>query len=56
MIEECYKAGAKKVNVDWYSDTASRLHYLYADTDTLGTVLPWEEEKAKQRKVKGQKK
>ena len=48
VIEECYRAGAKKVNIDWSSDTASRLHYLYADAETLGTVLPWEEEKAKQ--------
>jgi len=48
VVEECYRAGAKKVNIDWSSDTASRLHYLYADAETLGTVLPWEEEKAKQ--------
>ena len=48
VIEECYRAGAKKVNIDWQSDTASRLHYLYADGETLGAVLPWEEEKAKQ--------
>ncbi len=48
VIEECYRAGAKKVNIDWQSDTASRLHYLYAEEETLSTVLPWEEEKAKQ--------
>ena len=48
VIEACYRAGARKVNVDWNSDTASRLHFQYADTETLGTVLPWEEEKAKQ--------
>ena len=48
VIEECYRAGAKKVNIDWQSDTASRLHYLYADAETLGATLPWEEEKAKQ--------
>ncbi len=48
LAEECYKAGAKKVNVEWQSDGISRLHYLYADQETLGTVLPWEEAKAKQ--------
>ena len=48
VIEECYQAGAKKVNVDWSSDAQSRLNYLYADQDTLAAVLPWEEEKAKQ--------
>lgn len=26
----------------------SRLHYLHADAETLGTVLPWEEARAKQ--------
>jgi len=48
VIEECYKAGAKKVNVDWAYDLHSRLNYLYADQETLQKVLPWEEEKLKQ--------
>ena len=48
IIEECYKAGAKKVNVDWASDAHSRLNFLYADQEVLGTVLPWEEAKLKQ--------
>ncbi len=48
VAEECYRAGAKKVNMDWRSDTKSRLDYLYADTGTLCTVLPWEEAKMKQ--------
>lgn len=48
MIEECYKAGAKKVNVDWLYDAQSRLNYQYADQDVLSTVLPWEEAKMKQ--------
>ncbi|MBR5751874.1 MAG: aminopeptidase, partial [Clostridia bacterium] len=48
LAEECYRAGAKKVNVDWSSDAVSRLHYLYADEDVLSRVLPWEEEKMKQ--------
>ncbi|MBQ8092488.1 MAG: aminopeptidase [Clostridia bacterium] len=48
IMEECYKAGAKKVNVDWTFDMQSRLNYLYADQETLSAVLPWEEEKLKQ--------
>ena len=48
VIEECYKAGAKKVNVDWLYDIQSRLNYLYAEQDVLSKVLPWEEAKMKQ--------
>ena len=48
VMEECYKAGAKKVNVEWVYDLQSRLNYLYADQETLGRVLPWEEEKLRQ--------
>ena len=48
ITEECYLAGAKKVNVDWYSDMQSRLNFQYADRETLSRVLPWEEEKARQ--------
>ena len=48
LIEACYQAGAKKVNVDWTYDMQSRLNYLYADQETLAAVLPWEEAKMKQ--------
>ena len=48
IIEECYKAGAKKVNVDWVYDVQARLNFLYASEETLCTVLPWEEAKMKQ--------
>ena len=48
VMEECYKAGARKVNVEWIFDRQSRLNYLYAEEKTLATVLPWEEEKLKQ--------
>lgn len=48
IIEECYRAGAKKVNVDWSYDVHSRLNFLYADEETLSAVLPWQEEKMKQ--------
>ena len=48
LTEACYKAGAKKVNVDWRSDAQTRLNYLYAGQETLSNVLPWEEEKMRQ--------
>ena len=48
VMEECYKAGAKKVNVNWTSNVQDRLNFTYADEEVLGTVLPWEEEKSKQ--------
>ncbi len=48
LIEECYKAGAKKVNVDWTYDVQSRLNFLYAGQDVLARVLPWEEAKMRQ--------
>ena len=48
ITEACYRAGAKKVNVDWTSDQQSRLNFLYASEETLSAVLPWEEAKMKQ--------
>lgn len=35
LIEECYKAGAKKVNVEWQSDAQKRLNFTYADEEVL---------------------
>lgn len=48
VMEECYEAGAKKVNVEWSCDQQNRLNFQYASEETLSTVLPWEEEKLKQ--------
>lgn len=48
LMEACYQAGAKKVNVDWIYDVQNRLNFLYADQDVLSAVLPWEEAKLKQ--------
>ena len=48
ITEECYKAGAAKVNVNWLSDAQNRLNCLYADQEVLSKVLPWEEAKMKQ--------
>lgn len=49
VVEECYRAGAKYVSIDWSWDTIDRLHYQYADTEVLGEVLPWEVAKGEQQ-------
>ena len=46
ITEECYLAGAKKVEVEWLCDGVSRLHFQYADQETLSTVAAWEEARA----------
>ena len=51
MTEECYKAGVKKVNVEWQSDGISRLHFQYAEQEILSQVAEWEEAKARQMTV-----
>ena len=48
LTEECYLAGARKVNVEWQSDGISRLHFQYAEQEVLSRVEAWEEAKAKQ--------
>ena len=48
ITEECYKAGAEKVNVEWLSDAQKRLDHRYSDQAVLAAVLPWEEAKMKQ--------
>ena len=51
VIEACYRAGARRVNVNWESDAKTRLDFLYAQQEELAGVLPWEEEKARQMTV-----
>ena len=41
IVEECYKAGAKKVVVDWSCDAVSRLSYKYMKLSELGKVAPY---------------
>ena len=42
VVEECYKAGASKVSIDWTVDGLGVLHYKYQDIETLKTVEEWE--------------
>ena len=48
LTEECYRAGAKLVRVEWQSDELSRLHYQFAQQEALSAVADWEEAKARQ--------
>ncbi|MBO4667650.1 MAG: aminopeptidase [Bacilli bacterium] len=47
VVEECYKAKAKDVRVDWTYDELTKLHYKYQTVETLSEVRPWVEERAK---------
>ena len=42
VVEECYKAGASKVTIDWSVDGLGLLTYKYQDLETLKTVEEWE--------------
>ncbi len=45
VVEECYKAKARKVTVDWISDDITRLNYKYQKAKTLGEVTEWRKAK-----------
>ncbi len=46
VVEELYKAKARKVTVDWGYDPLTKLHVRYQSVKTLGEVTEWQ--KAKQ--------
>lgn len=47
VVEECYRAGAKRVVLDWQSDSTTRLHYEYQSLETMSEVTPMAEAKLK---------
>jgi len=47
LVEECYKAKAKSVRVDWSSDEVAKLKYKYEKAEVLGEMLNWQEAKLK---------
>lgn len=49
VVDECYKAGAARVDVEWSYQPLTKLHVRYRSLKTLGTVLDWEVEKLKRR-------
>ena len=49
LIDECYLAGASKVNIEWRFAPAQRLAVKYQSDETLGKTEPWEELRFKQK-------
>jgi len=49
LVEECYKLGAKKVEVEWNFQPLTKIHVRYRTQKTLSTVENWELEKVKHR-------
>lgn len=47
LVDECYKAGAKKVSIEWDYQPITKLNYRYRSLKDLSTVETWEEEKLK---------
>lgn len=49
VVEECYRAGASKVTVEWSFQPITKLHYRYRSLKTLSTFEKWEIEKLEHR-------
>lgn len=45
LVDECYKAGAAKVTVEWQHQPLEKLHVRHRSVKTLKTVEAWEEAK-----------
>ncbi|MBR4308615.1 MAG: aminopeptidase [Oscillospiraceae bacterium] len=43
LVEECYRAGAKRVVVDWEHQALAKLHYRWRTNKTLAEVTEYEE-------------
>lgn len=49
LVEECYKAGASKVMVEWSYQPLTKVNYRYRSLKTLSKMEEWEIEKLKRR-------
>ena len=49
LAEECYRAGAAEVEVEWEYQPLAKLDNRWQSVDTLGTVKPWQEQKLRCR-------
>lgn len=47
VVDECYKAGAGEVTVEWDHQPLKKLNYRYRTVKSLSTVKNWEVEKLK---------
>ncbi len=45
VVEECYRAGARKVSVDWSYQPLTKLNVRYCTDKVLGTLEKWQIEK-----------
>ena len=48
IAEECYRAGAAKVRVEWTHQPLDKISAEYRSEEVLGEVLPWQEEKLRE--------
>lgn len=48
VAEECYKAGASRVDFEWSYQPITKMTYKYRTLKSLSTVPAWQEEKLKQ--------
>ncbi len=49
VVEECYKAGAKKVSVEWSYQPLTKLNVRYCSDKVLATMEKWQIEKLEHR-------
>ena len=49
VVEEAYKAKAKKVSVEWTYQPLEKVHVKYQNLKTLGKVEAWQEAKMQHR-------
>ncbi len=49
VVEECYRAGASKVEVEWSYQPLTKIHVRHRSLKTLSTVENWEVEKLRHR-------
>lgn len=47
LVNECYKAGASRVEVDWGFQAVTKLNYRYRSLKSLSEVPAWQEERLK---------
>lgn len=48
VAEECYKAGASRVDFEWSYQPLTKMNYKYRTLKSLSTIPAWQEEKLKQ--------
>lgn len=49
LVEECYRAGARKVIVEWSYQPLTKTHYRYRSLRTLSQLEKWEVERLEHR-------